>query len=59
MNLMKVIKLASTKKDFLLEFVSIIEIKNFSQVSNTGNVCLQPVDSLVCIPVMVGEFQNV
>ena len=49
---MKVIKKASSQR-----FVSRIEIQNFSKVSDAGDRCLQPVDSLFHMPMLVGKYQ--
>ena len=44
----KVIKKASSQK-----FVSRIKIQSFSKVSDTGDGCLQPVNSLFHMPMLV------
>ena len=49
---MKVIKKASSQK-----FVSRIKIKNFSKISDTGDGCLQPVDSLFHMPMLVEGWE--
>ena len=49
---MKVIKKASSQK-----FVSRIEMQNFSKVSDTSDGCLQPVDSLFHMPMLVEGWE--
>ena len=41
------------KKDSTQNFASRVKLQNFSKVLGSGNGCLQPVDSLVRITILI------